>query len=281
MVNLEVIKMGMKISVYFVVKNEEKRLPMALKQAIKVADEIVVVDSGSIDGTERIAKEFGARFLKNEWKSIGHQVSFAEKSCSHRWVLRLDADEVLSDEIIEEILEIKKNPLMDGYKFRIGDVYPGIPNPSYWAQHFKLVRLYDTEKIRMSGTFGHDDVVFLDKNARVALLHNFVRHYCYLGIAHMVNKRNGQTDMQIRRAVAEGKNYSPFRMVGTLFLTFLNYFFRKRLFVYGFWGYIDSVSIAFARFTKFAKFYEYRQLQKYDYPGMEEFNREISPEREN
>lgn len=259
----------MQISVYLVTKNEEARLPLVLSKASLVADEIVVVDSGSTDGTKEIAERFGARFVFHPWKSIGHQVSFAEGCCSHRWVLRLDGDEVLSDGLVEEILEIKKNPLMDGYKFRIGDMYPGIREPSRWAKHFQLVRLYDREKIRMSGVFGHDDVVFLDKNARVVLLRNFVHHYAFFGIRHMVDKRNEQTDMQVRRAVAEGKQYSPYRMVGTIFFNVLRYFVIKRLFVYGFWGFINSVSIGFSRFLKFAKFYEYEQLQKYDYFGLE------------
>lgn len=276
--------MSIPLSVYLVTQNEEARLPHVLERASRVADEIVVVDSGSTDGTEAVARRFGARFLFHEWKSIGHQVSYAERSCTHRWVLRLDADEVLSDGLIEEILEVKRNPRADGYRIHIGDVYPGIEKPSYLAKHFKLIRLYDREKIRMTGRYGHDDVELVDKSAKTVQLRSFLLHYGYWGVAHMVEKRNSQTDMQLRRAVAEGKTYSPARMVGTVGLNILKYFFIKRLFVYGWWGFINSVSIGFARFLKFAKYYEYTQLLEHDYIGLERKARAIRdserPERE-
>jgi hypothetical protein len=91
----------------------------------------------------------------------------------------------------------------------------------------------------------------------------------------MVEKRNRQTDMQIRRAVAEGKTYSPARMIGTIGLNVFKYFVINRFFVYGWWGLINSVSIAFARFLKFAKYYEYRELLEHDYIGLERMARDL------
>lgn len=258
------------LSVYFVTLNEEKRLPMALEKALMVADEIVVVDSGSIDRTCEIAKNAGARVIYNKWISIGHQVSFAEKRCSNRWVLRLDADEVLSDGLVGEILAVKNSPRYDGYKLRIGEVYPGIPEPCRWVKHYKLIRLYNRDAFQMSGTHGHDDVVPVKLGATVKTMRHFVKHYSFVGVGTLIEKRNIETDMQIERAVLEGKNYSPWRMVGTMVFNFIKYFFLHRQFLYGFWGFINSTSIGILRFLKFAKFYEQRQLGKYVYLGLEE-----------
>ena len=253
------------LSVYFVTLNEEKRLPLALEKAAQVADEIVVVDSGSIDGTEEIARRYGARFIFNRWESIGHQVKFAEQCCSNKWVLRLDADEVLSDELIEEIRKIKIKPEYHGYKLRIGNVFPGRDVPSRWVKHYKLIRLYNREAMEMSGRFGHDDVSFKIKNQRINTLRGFVCHYSYLGLNHQVEKRLFESDMQLKRAVHEGKHYSPWRMVGTLSLNFLKVFFINRFFLYGFWGFIFASGVGHLRFLKFAKFYENEQLKLHDY----------------
>lgn len=255
------------LSVYFVTQNEEKRLPLSLEKALLVADEIVVVDSGSTDQTEEISRKFGARFIHHDWVSIGHQVSFAEGCCSYDWVLRLDADEVLSDGLVDEILAVKQDPQYDGYKIRIGEVYPGIPEPKRWAKHYKLVRFYNRGKMKMSGRFGHDDVVFLEKNIKTHTLKNFVKHYSFVNISSVLAKINFETDMQLKRSIYEGKHYSPWRMVGTITLNILKYFILGRKFLYGFWGFINSVSIGLLRFLKFAKYYEYEQFQKYDYSG--------------
>jgi len=251
-----------RLSVYYVTKNEEARLPLSLKQALRVADEIVVVDSGSTDRTEEIAVSCGARFIRHQWVSIGHQVSFAEQCCTNRWVLRLDADEVLSDELVEEILELKKNPDYSGYRIRIGEVFPGVPKPKRWVKHFKLIRLYDRNKMRMSGRFGHDDVILLDPGARVKLLRGFICHHSLLSLTHLLEKRNFETDMQLRRALEEGKSYSPWRMVGASTLSFLKLYIIGRYFLYGFWGFIHSVLYGNMRFLKFAKYYEYNVRRK-------------------
>ena len=78
------------LSAYIITLNEEMRLEAALRQIAKVADEIVVVDCGSQDKTEKIAHKYGAKFIFNAWKSFGHQVMVAENHCSNNFVLRLD-----------------------------------------------------------------------------------------------------------------------------------------------------------------------------------------------
>ena len=107
-----------KISLYVITLNEEKRLARTLESARGLVDEIIIVDSGSTDRTQAIAESFGAKFIFHKWESVGHQVKFAEEQCANKWVLRLDADEVISPGLAEEISRIKLNARKNGYILR-------------------------------------------------------------------------------------------------------------------------------------------------------------------
>ena len=85
-----------RLSACIITLNEERNLPRLLDSLNGVADEIVVVDSGSTDRTEAIAREHGARFYFREWKDYGEQKNFAASVANCEWILSLDADEALS-----------------------------------------------------------------------------------------------------------------------------------------------------------------------------------------
>ena len=255
-----------KLSCYIITQNEERRLPMVLESIKGLVDEVVIVDSGSTDGTEQAALRYGARFLRHDWESVGHQVKWAEEQCSHRWVLRLDADEVVPPELADEIKDLRENGVHDAYRLRIADMVMGHdrPNPLVW--HYKLIRLYDRDAFTMAGTIGHDDVVRIKPDAKTKLLRGLVRHYSFLSLSAVVAKYDLEAGRLADRAIILGKNYSPWRMVGIMTLNFAKRFFIHRYFLYGFWGFIYSVNYAYKRFLKFSKFYEAKQSEKYEYP---------------
>ncbi|MDX2106485.1 MAG: glycosyltransferase family 2 protein [Candidatus Melainabacteria bacterium] len=128
----------MPISVVIVAKNEEKKIGMVLDAVQSVADEIIVVDSGSTDKTVSIAQNRGARTLFQDWLGYAAQKNFAMSLATYDWILSLDADEVLTKELQDEIIELKKSQEIskfDGYKIprilligdtkvRFGGFYP-------------------------------------------------------------------------------------------------------------------------------------------------------------
>ena len=245
-----------KLSLYVVTMNEERRLGAALSSAADLVDEIVVVDSGSTDRTEEVARSYGARFLFHEWESVGHQVKWAEEQCAHRWVLRLDADEVVSPGLAEEIREIKLRGTKDGYILRIGEVFPGMARANPWVKHFRLMRLYCRDAWTMSGRLGHDDVVKVRPDATYGKCKNFVDHYSFISIHQVIRKYDASSARLANRAVTQEKGYSPWRMAGCSTLEFLKYYALGRYFLLGWWGFIHCVNLACLRFWKFAKYYE-------------------------
>ena len=252
----------MNLSVYLITLNEENRLENTLKAAAKVADEIVMVDSGSTDKTVEIAKKYKARIFYHEWKSYCDQKSFAEKKCSSNWVLMLDADEVLSDGLIAEIKQIKKNPTADAYKIKICNMFPGDKKPRVFAQSFNAVRLYNRDCAYMPPDLWNKDRVKVRNPKNVSQLKNKIYHYCFLSLEQATAKYNLHGSELVHTVVAEKRTFSRLRLYTEFPRQFLRYYFLKRYFLLGTQGFIQAMVLAHFRFLKIAKWFEYQSLHK-------------------
>lgn len=251
----------MKLSVYLVTLNEELRLDKTLKAAAKVADEIIVVDSGSTDKTAKIAEKYHAKFIFHKWKNISSQKHFAQNKCANDWVLSLDADEVLSDDLIAEIKRIKQNPTADAYKIKICDMLPGDSKPRLFAKTYNQVRLYNRKKANMPDDLTHDRVV-LGENCTVEQLKAKVHHYSYVSLTQLWYKLNMYTDELVQTALKKNKKYSRLRLYTEMPRQFLFYYFMRRYCLYGTCGFYMATSYAYFRFLKIAKWFEWQALHK-------------------
>jgi glycosyltransferase involved in cell wall biosynthesis len=105
----------MNISATIITLNEERNLPRAIA-SLRCCDEILVVDSGSTDRTVEIAEKHGARVLDANWRGYAGQKNYACDQAAYDWVLSIDADEALGEDLEAEIRQIKKNgPRYDAY----------------------------------------------------------------------------------------------------------------------------------------------------------------------
>jgi glycosyltransferase involved in cell wall biosynthesis len=134
--------MALTLSVAIITKNEEANLARTLA-SVRWANEVVVVDCGSTDRTERIAWEFGARFFVEEWKGYGAQKNSAIAKCSGAWVLALDADEEVSAELAAEIRALLEGqPERDAYFLPRRNLFLGrwMRHGGYWPD--RKLRLF-------------------------------------------------------------------------------------------------------------------------------------------
>lgn len=248
-----------KISAYIVTLNEEKRLGKTLQALKKVADEIFVIDSGSTDKTQEIAEKYGAKFLFHKWKNISAQKHYGQELCHNDWVLSLDADEVLSPELIAEIKEKMKKPTADAYRIKICDMLPGDKKPRLFAKTYNQVRLYNRKKSNMPDDLTHDRVV-VGEGAVVEQLEAKVFHYSYVSLTQTWFKLNMYTDELVKTAVEQGRKYSKLRLYTEFPRQFLVYYFKKRYFLYGTCGFWMATTYAYFRFLKIAKWFEWKAL---------------------
>jgi len=116
--------MQVKLSVVIITFNEEVNIGRCLESIKDIADEIIVVDSGSTDRTVEIAESLGARVFTEPWKGFAGQKNSAIDKCAGTWVLSLDADEELTEELQAEIrgmleTDAETMPQVDGYRLRL------------------------------------------------------------------------------------------------------------------------------------------------------------------
>jgi glycosyltransferase involved in cell wall biosynthesis len=122
--------MALNLSVAMITRNEEANLPGTLK-SVAWASEMVIVDNGSTDGTEAIARKLGSRFIVESWKGFGAQKNSAIAKCTGDWVLALDADEEVSADLAQEIQALLAgNPQHTGYYLRRRNFFLG-----RWIRH--------------------------------------------------------------------------------------------------------------------------------------------------
>lgn len=245
----------MKLSAYIVTLNEEKRLPRTLTALKQVADEIIIVDSGSTDKTEEIAKQFGAKFLFHKWENISFQKHFAQEQCSNEWILTLDADEVLSPQLIEEIKTELENPRADVYKIKIKDMAPKAKKPRIGARTYNLERLYNRKFANMPEDLTHDRLV-VQLEAKVAQLKGIIHHYSYQDLYQLWFKLNMYTEQLVNTAITQKRSFSLFRLATEFPRQFLVYYFKRGYIFDGKFGFVMSVSYAYFRFLKIAKWFE-------------------------
>jgi glycosyltransferase involved in cell wall biosynthesis len=167
------------LSVVIITFNEERNIGRCLASVKAVADDIVVVDSYSTDATEGIVKEHGARFVQHAFPGHIEQKNWAITQAKHPWVLSLDADEALDEELTHSILEVKRGtPSADGYTMARLTNYCGTwIRHGGWYPDVKL-RLWDSRKGRWGGTNPHDRYE-MDADARIARLKGHILHYSF------------------------------------------------------------------------------------------------------
>lgn len=250
----------MPLSLFLITNNEEVRLGQVLEAAHGLSDDIVVVDSGSTDGTTAIAEDHGARVFHRDWTGYGAQKRYAEDQCEHDWLLNLDADEVLTPALRDEIkaLFVTGDPTPDAYKIRILNLYPGDDKPRPFANDYNVVRLYH----RSVGRYRDDPVydrVVLCAGVEARQLGAPIHHYSITSWFHMVDKANRFTGHEIAKVAAKPRSELLIRLFTEMPLQFLrNYFLRGHIF--GGWkGFVFALNTSFLRTLRIAKALEYRQ----------------------
>ncbi len=240
----------MKISATIITCNEEQNLPRAI-ESLRCCDEILVVDSGSTDRTVEIAEKFGARVLEANWRGYAGQKNYASDQATHDWILSIDADEALSEDLEGEIWQLKKNgPDRDAYTLpRMAQYLGKWILYSGWYPDRKI-RLFDRRKARWVGEFVHESVI---SQGRVGELEGNLLHYTCGSISEHLRTMDRYTTLAAEEVVARRKHVGYRRLLLDPPWTFLKTYVVQRGFLDGLEGLIIAFMASFYTFLKYAK----------------------------
>ena len=228
------------ISVIIICKNEEQRIRRCL-ESVTWADEIVVVDSGSTDNTLDIVKEYTDRvFVNEDWPGFGPQKRLAEDKASHNWILAIDSDEVVSDELRDEILKVITTA-DEKTVFRINrltNFCNKFIRHSGWHPD-RIVRLYNKAHYHYNDAYVHESVDC--KGARKTDLKGLLLHYTFQSLEEYMDKRNGYAKAWAEAQFKKGRKAGLVEMLLHTLFAFIRHYIIRLGVLDGYHGFLISV----------------------------------------
>ncbi len=246
-----------KLSVVTIALNEERNIVECL-ESVRWADELIVVDSGSLDNTVDLAQRFPAKVMQMEWRGYGATKNEALQHATGDWVLWLDADERVTPELAAEIKQRirEDDKSVAGYTVARRAYFLG-----KWIKHSgwypsRVTRLFRRSSGKFSETKVHERLLL---DGVTADLHNDLLHYTDPDLHHYFEKFNRYTSLAAEDLQAAGKPFSLYDVIVRPPFVFFKMFIMRLGFLDGIHGFVLSVASMSYVFVKYAKLWE---LQK-------------------
>lgn len=249
------MKQNIKLSVVILVHNEESLLEKCLQSVKAIADEIIVIDAQSTDGSSDVAKRYTSNIynrpnnlLLQPNKNFGFQKAKGE------WILNLDADEKLTPELAEEIREvIKLENDVEGYRVPRKNIIFGkwIENSIWWPDY--QLRLFKKNSGKFAEKHVHEQI---DIDGKVGKLVHPMLHENYTSINQWLSKMGNYTDNEMSQKIEKGVNITPLDALRFPMQDFLKTYFMQKGYRDGLHGLVLSILQAFYAEIVFAKMWE-------------------------
>jgi (heptosyl)LPS beta-1,4-glucosyltransferase len=246
-----------KISATIITFNEEKNIAKAIR-SVSWADEVIVVDSNSTDKTVEIAENLGAKVIIKSWLGFAKQKQFAVNQASNDWVISLDADEIVSTELSNEILKLftDKN-LAAAYRIPRLSFYMNRPiRHSGWYPDSQI-RFFDRNQAKWKDVLIHESI---EVDGQIDNLRCDIHHYSVENASHhhkMIGERYAPLSAQ--QMFMNGRKTSVLKVKTIGLITFLQVYFLKLGFLDGFPGFCIARFAAHHAFLKHLLLWEMQQ----------------------
>ena len=244
----------MKLSVGIITFNEEKRIGKTLDSVREIADEIIIVDSESTDKTVEIALAKGAKVFVEKWKGYGPQKNSVLEKCKGKWILLIDADEVISPQLKEKIKTIinSENASSDVYKIKLRNIaFKREIKFGGWDDY--VIRLWKNGKVKISSREVHEQY---QTDSKIKKIKEMIIHYTYDNIEEFLEKLNRYTSQSAKEYIKNGKNPSFIKIYSKMMFRFFRMYILQLGFMDGYEGYLLAKYSSIYTMTKYTKLRE-------------------------
>ena len=240
-----------KISVIVITKDEEKNISDCLK-SVEWADEIIVIDAESNDKTVELVKTFTDKVYIKKWEGYVPQKKYALSLASNGWVLSVDADERITPELKNEILNLSPNEFV-GYRIRRKNFLLNKEITSCgWGNDYQL-RLFKKDKTNLTDRLVHEGFIV---DGKIAKLENPMLHYTFSSFSEYFNKINYYTSLKAEELVKQKRKIGGWTIFSHTFSAFFLFFINKRGFKDGVYGLIISLLHSVSTMLNYIKLWE-------------------------
>lgn len=230
--------------------NEETNVEAAL-QSLSFVDELIVVDSFSTDRTLEIAKRYGAKIIQREYEHSASQKNWAIPQATHEWIVLLDADEVLPQELQKEIVaKVSAHPTEVAFWINRNNDFMGKRIKYSGWQGDKVIRLFKRDACRYEDKRVHAEIL---AEGTVGVLSGSIDHNTYKGIDAYIQKLNRYAWWQAEDFVSQGKSLNMFHFLVKPYARFVKHYVMQLGVLDGLPGFTISVLQAYAVFMRYVK----------------------------
>ena len=245
------------LSAVLITKNAAANLEACL-DSLGFCDEIVLVDSGSTDGTVEIARKHNAHVIQKEWLGFGRQKQFAVDLARNDWVLCIDADEAVSPDLATSIADALSNPVAPVFRMARCNRFMG-----RWLRHGEgypdwSLRLFDRRSARWSDDPVHEKVLYA---VTPGTLEGDLLHESAEDLRQYIDKQNRYSTLAAQQLFERGSSAGIVKMVASPTVRFVKVYFLRLGFLDGLPGLAHVVIGCMTSFMKYAKLAELHRLQ--------------------
>lgn len=245
-----------KLSGVIITFNEERNIKECLQSLVGIVDEIIVVDSFSTDQTKAICNQFNVTFIEQAFLGYIEQKNFALAQASHNFIVALDGDESLSDELKKSIKSLKSNWKLDGYYCnRFNNFCGQWIKYSDWYPNKKL-RVFDRRMGAWKGINPHDTILMHDKNTETGQLKGDILHRTYQSYSEFNQKTEYFSTIAAQAYFDGGKKASLWKIIMNPTWAFFKSYILRLGFLDGFNGFVICIQTANITFLKYSKLRE-------------------------